>query len=40
VKVWIEGDLSLALITDRSNPDFDAIVDDVSAFYLQTLSTH
>lgn len=38
VKVWIEGDFSLALIADRANADFDAIADDVSAFYRQALA--
>ncbi|MEZ5930982.1 MAG: hypothetical protein R3F54_03365 [Alphaproteobacteria bacterium] len=38
VKIWIEGDLSLALISDRDNPDFDAIANDVSTFYRRALS--
>jgi anti-sigma factor RsiW len=39
VRVWIEGGFSIAPIADRGNPDFDAIADDVSAFYRQALTT-
>lgn len=38
LKSWIEGDLKLAVIAERDNPDFDAIADDISAFYREVLS--
>lgn len=38
LKVWTVGDLSLAVISDRNNPDFETIADEVSAFYDAALS--
>ena len=40
VKIWIEGDLNLAVVGDRSNPDFDVIADDISVFYHEVFAAH
>ncbi len=38
LKIWVEGDLRLAVVSEPGNPDFDAIADDVSTFYRQALA--
>lgn len=39
LKIWVEGDLNLAVVGDRDNPDFDLIANDISVFYRGVLST-
>ena len=38
LKIWVEGDLNLAVVGDRDTPDFDLIADDISVFYRGVLS--
>ena len=38
VKIWVEGDINLAVISDKETPDFDNISDSVNQFYRQALA--
>jgi hypothetical protein len=40
VRIWVEGDLHLAVIADPENQDFESISDEVTAFYQQNLTSH
>lgn len=39
VKTWVEGDLNLAVITDKETPDFEGIANSIDQFYRQALAT-
>lgn len=37
IKIWVEGDINLAVITDKETPDFENISNSVNAFYREAL---
>lgn len=39
IKIWVQGDLNLAVVTDKATPDFDGISNSVDQFYRQALAT-